>query len=409
MDRQGRPEYNFSYIDQIYDGLLANGVRPFVELSFMPGALAASQKPHAFWYKPLPNPPKDYARWGELVHALTKHLVDRYGLDEVSQWYFEVWNEPNIDFWTGAPKQSTYFELYDRAARAIKRVSARLRVGGPATAQAAWIPAFIRHCVETNAPVDFVSTHVYGNDRPEDVFGAPGRIPRSQMVARAVKKVFEEVKASPRPELPIIWSEYNASYRNEIVVTDSPFMGPWLANNIRQCDGMTFMMSYWTFSDVFDEQGVVKTPFYGGYGLIAENGIPKAAFNAFALLHQLGNQRIEAKTESALVTRRDQQSYAIAIWNYFAPEERGSARRFELIFRGLGSAPTARIRVLDAAHGSALTAWERMGRPRFPTRDQIEALRDAARMPAAEMRAVTGGVLTLTLEPHALALIELTQ
>jgi xylan 1,4-beta-xylosidase len=409
VDRQSRPDYNFSYIDQIYDGLLANGVRPFVELSFMPGALAASQKPHAFWYKPLPNPPKDYARWGELVYALTKHLVDRYGLDEVSQWYFEVWNEPNIDFWTGAPKQSTYFELYDRAARAIKRVNARLRVGGPATAQAAWIPEFIRHCAEANAPVDFVSTHVYGNDRSEDVFGAPGRIPRSQMVARAVKKVFDQVKASPRPELPIIWSEYNASYMNEVAVTDSPFMGPWLANNIRQCDGMTFMMSYWTFSDVFDEQGVVKTPFYGGYGLIAENGIPKAAFNAFALLHQLGNQRIEAQTESALVTRRDDQSYAIAIWNYFAPEERGAARRFELVLRGLGNAAKARIRVLDAAHGSALAAWERMGRPRFPTRNQIEALRDAARMPAAETRALRGGVLTLTLEPHALALIELTQ
>jgi xylan 1,4-beta-xylosidase len=408
IDGQGRSVYNFSYVDEIYDSLLANGVRPFVELSFMPGALAVSQKPHAFWYKPLPNPPKDYARWGELVYALTKHLVDRYGLDEVAQWYFEVWNEPNIDFWTGEPKQSTYFELYDSAARAIKRVNARLRVGGPATAQAAWIPEFIRHTADQRAPMDFVSTHVYGNDRAEDIFGTHEQIPRSDMVARAVKKVFEQVKASPRPELPIFWSEYNASYMNEVSVTDSPFMGPWLANNIRQCDGQTFVMSYWSFSDVFDEQGVVKTPFYGGYGLIAAHGIPKAAFNDFGLLHELGNRRIDVNTTSALVTRREDGSYAVAVWNYAAPEETGTRRTFQLAFEGFEGAGDARVRVVDATHGSALKAWEGLGRPSFPTRAQIETLREAARMPRPEAHPLANGALTLTLDAHALALVEVS-
>ena len=137
-NQQGKPIYNWSYVDQIYDGLLASNVRPFVELSFMPRKLSATDKLHAFWYKPYPNPPKDYGRWGELVEAFTRHLVERYGIDEVSRWYFEVWNEPNIDFWTGEPKESTYYELYDAAARAVKQVSTRLPVGGPATAQAAW-------------------------------------------------------------------------------------------------------------------------------------------------------------------------------------------------------------------------------------------------------------------------------
>src|SRR3984885_2346005 len=132
-DTHGQPVYNWSYVDQIYDGLLENGVRPFVEMSFMPRALAASLTPHAFWYRPFPSPPKDYAKWEELVYNFAKHLVDRYGVDEVSQWYFEVWNEPNIDFWTGEPKQATYFELYDHGARAIKRADTRLRVGGRAT------------------------------------------------------------------------------------------------------------------------------------------------------------------------------------------------------------------------------------------------------------------------------------
>ena len=198
--KDGQPVYNFSYVDQIYDGLRDNNVRPFVELSFMPRQLAASQQSHAFWYKPLPGPPKDYSRWEEMIRRFGQHLVDRYGIDEVARWYFEVWNEPNIDFWTGEPKESTYYELYDYAARALKSVSPRLRVGGPATAQAAWADRFIRHCVETKAPVDFVSTHVYGNDSAEDVFGTHEKIPRADMVARAVRKVFDQVKASARPD-----------------------------------------------------------------------------------------------------------------------------------------------------------------------------------------------------------------
>ena len=325
-DKQGRLTYNFSYVDQIYDGLLHAGIRPMVELSFMPKALAASERPHNFWYKPLPNPPKDYAQWGDLVRNLASHLVERYGLAEVSQWYFEVWNEPNIDFWTGDPKQETYFELYDHAARAVKAVSPQLRVGGPATAQAAWVADFIKHCVAQGVPVEFVTTHVYGSDTSANVFGTKAAVPRSQMVALAAKKVFDEVRGSGRPDLPIIWSEYNASARNDPLITDSPFMGPWLANTIRQCDGLTTMMSYWDFSDVFDEGGVVKKPFYGGFGLIAEGHVPKAAFNAFALLHRLGNRRLAAGSDSALATRGPDGSLAIAVWNYADPEDPGAAQ-----------------------------------------------------------------------------------
>jgi xylan 1,4-beta-xylosidase len=138
-DAAGNPIYNFSYIDQIYDGLLQNHVRPFVELSFMPKKLAAANNLHAFWYKQNVSPPKDYDRWGTMISVFAKHLVDRYGIEEVSKWYFEVWNEPNIDFWTGDPKEATYYHLYDVTAAALKSVSPRLRVGGPATAQAAWV------------------------------------------------------------------------------------------------------------------------------------------------------------------------------------------------------------------------------------------------------------------------------
>jgi xylan 1,4-beta-xylosidase len=403
-DAQGRPVYNFSYLDQIYDSLLDRNIRPFVELSFMPRKLASSVTPHPFWYKPLVAPPNNYAHWDNLITEFTRHLIARYGEPELEQWYFEVWNEPNLDFWGGRPNESTYYELYDHTARAIKSVSPNLRVGGPATAQAAWVDRFIRHCVDNHAPVDFVSTHVYGNDRSEDVFGTHESIPRRDMVGRAVKKVYDQVHASPRSDLPIIWSEYNASYMNEPAVTDSPFIGPWLANNIRECDGLVTAMSYWTFSDVFEEQGVVKRPFYGGYGLIAEDQIPKAAFNAFLLLHMLGDQRIPVASDNALVTRGADGQLAIALWNYAAPEEAGSPREMRLVIEGLNGPHRARIQIVDAQHGSPLAAWEAMGRPAFPTRHQIQLLRDAAALPDAIDRDLAQ---PLILQPHALALLKI--
>jgi xylan 1,4-beta-xylosidase len=409
-DKDGRPIYDFSYVDQIYDGLLENHVRPFIELSFMPKKLSSDPNAlHPFWYKQNVAPPKDWDKWEQLVETFTRHLVDRYGLDEVARWYFEVWNEPNLDFWAGDPKEATYYELYDRAARAVKRLSPRLRIGGPATAQAAWVDRFLAHCKEKNVPVDFASTHVYGNDRAEDVFGTHESIPRTQMVCRAVKKVHDQIAASAFPHTPLIWSEFNASYKNEPAVTDTAFMGPWMADTIRQCDGLTEMMSYWTFSDVFEEQGVVKTPFYGGFGLLAERTIPKAAFNDFALLHQLGDTRLDVNSDSALVTRRKDGSLAIAAWNLFLPEEAGSPKTITLHFKGLSAKPSARVTIVDKEHGSPLPAWDKMGRPAFPTLAQIRELREAAALPAAQTQTLNSDTLTLTLQPQALALIEVAK
>ena len=201
-DDQGNPVYNFSYVDQIYDGLLKNGVRPFVEISFMPRKLALRQDVHPFWYKQIVAPPKDYKKWDDLMRAFAQHLVDRYGLDEVEEWYFEVWNEPNIDFWTGDPKQATYFELYDHTARALKSVSPRLRVGGPASSSAHWVDAFIQHAAAVNVPTDFISSHSYGDDTVEDLFGTHEDIPMDRRVCLSIKKVHDQIcllYTSPSP------------------------------------------------------------------------------------------------------------------------------------------------------------------------------------------------------------------
>ena len=403
---QGQPLYNFSYVDQIYDGLLANGVRPIVEISFMPNKLASTTTSHSFWYKPNVSPPKDWARWDGLISAFTQHLLDRYGVDEVSQWYFEVWNDPNRDSWVGQPKQTTYWDLYDHTALAIKHVNRRFRVGGPATAQAAWVDAFIRHCVEKNIPVDFASTHVYGNDSADDVLGSQEDIPRDQIVWRAVDKVHKQIKASSLPRLPLIWSEFNASYKNEPSITDSIFMGPWLANTIRQCDGLVDIMSYRTFSDVIEEQGVVKTPFYGGYGLIGADSIPKPAFNAFWVLHKLGEYRIQLDSDSAILTRRRDGTLALAVWNYSPPEQEGSP--ITLNFELKGTNPThAFVWRVDHDHGDFHQAYAKMNSPRYPTPGQIEELRVAGQLPSPERGSLHGGRLTITLPSYGLALIEL--
>jgi len=405
-DQQGHPAYNFSYLDQSYDGLLAEGVRPFVELSFMPKKLASNDTPHAFWYKPLPWPPKDYTKWDDLITQFARHLIERYGIAEVSQWYFEVWNEPNLDFWMGTPKQPTYWELYDHTARALKAVDSRLRVGGPATAQAAWADDFIRHCSQNHVPVDFVSSHVYGDDKSEDVFKTHEAIPRNQMVCRAVKKVHDQIKSSAMPSLPLIWSEFNATYMNLPDVTDSSFMGPWLADTIRECDGLVDLMSYWTFSDVFEEQGVVRKPFYGGYGLIAAGGIPKPAFNAFRLLHELGDQRIEVNSDSVLATRMSNGLMLVAVWNYSSPEQPGTSRSITLKFKGT-PAKEAWISRVDPEHGDVHSAYEKMGSPRYPTNAQLIELRKAALPGAPLKQELTNGELTLTLPTYGLALIRL--
>ena len=406
-DANGNPVYNFSYVDQIYDGLLSNGVKPFVEISFMPKKLASRpQDLHAFWYKQNVSPPKDYAKWDGLITAFAQHLIERYGVDEVSSWYFEVWNEPNIDFWTGRAAQQTYFELYDHTARALKAVNQKLRVGGPATAQAAWVDAIIAHATQNNVPLDFVSTHVYGNDSAKDVFGDDRPIAPHQMVCAAVKKVHDQIQASARPAIPLIWSEFNATYANESPITDSIYMGPWMANTISKCDGLVDIMSYWTFSDVFEEQGPVKQPFYGGYGLIAAGGIPKPAFYAFDILHQLGDERIASMNPDVLITRRKDGTLVIALWNLVEPEATGPDKTFHLDLHGVSSHATATISRVDTQHGDTLAAYKQIGSPRYPTQAQIEQLRHMSEIGKPTTEKLSQNALTISVPAKGLAVIE---
>jgi xylan 1,4-beta-xylosidase len=408
-DDQGNPIYNFSYVDQIYDGLLKNGVRPFVEISFMPKKLALRQDVHAFWYKPIVAPPKDYQKWDDLIRALAQHLVDRYGLDEVAQWYFEVWNEPNIDFWTGDPKQAAYFELYDHTARALKSVSSRLRVGGPASSSAHWVDSFIQHAAAENVPTDFISSHGYGDDSTEDLFGTAEDIPMDRRVCLAIKKVHDQIAASARPHLPLMWTEWNVPSFGPLKARDSVYVGAALADDIRQCDGLVNMMSYWTFSDVFEESGPKHEPFDGGFGLIALGGIKKPSYSAFALLHKLGEERILQESPNVLVTRHRDGSLAIAAWNLVDPDTKGSSRKVEFEIRGVPPGSRVRVSRADAEHGNTLAAYKSMGSPRYPTQAQVRELNRVAEAASVENLQLSKGSIELELPVNGVVLLEVAK
>jgi xylan 1,4-beta-xylosidase len=403
-DEHGNPVYNFAYVDQIYDGLLKNRVRPFVEISFMPKKLAFNPDAlHPFWYKPNVSPPRSMERWDDLMTHFAQHLVDRYGIDEVSQWYFEVWNEPNIDFWNGIPREQSYFDLYAHTARALKAVSPRLRVGGPATAAAAWVADFLKYTAANHVPVDFVSTHGYADDTVENLFGTDEDIPMDDRVCRAVAKVRGEIRSSAMPSLPLMWTEWNVQGMRES--RDTIFVGPALANTIRQCDGMVDMLSFWTFSDVFEEGGPIPKPFEGQFGLRAKGGINKPSYYSYQLLHQLGTRRLPNPSKNIVATETADGKIVVAAWNLVDPDQQGKTRTTDLIFHGVRPDAKITLQRVDRDQGNVLPRYAAMGSPLDPTPDQVEQLNRETSLPAPEVLALKNGKVELQLTPNALDLI----
>lgn len=402
-DEHGNPVYNFNYVDQVYDGLLQNGVRPVVEISFMPKKLAFNPDwLHPFWYKQNVSPPKSMQRWGDLMTALARHLVERYGIDEVAQWYFEVWNEPNIDFWGGIPRDQSYYDLYAHTARALKQVSPRLRVGGPATAAAAWIPEFLKFAADNKVPVDFVSTHGYADEPVSRLLGTNEAIAPEDRIGAVVAKVRHQIDASPLPHLPLLWTEWNVDFKNG--ARETPYVGPAVANVIRECDGNVDQLSLWTFSEVFEEGGPARRPFEY-FGLRAMGGINKPGFYDFALLHKLGEQRIANDSKNAIVTRAKDGSLVVAVWNLVPLDAQPSAKRVSLHFTGVAPNAGVSLERVDETHGNAIPAYKAMGSPASPTPKQVEELNRASALPAPEKRNLQNGGLELELGANALMLV----
>ncbi len=316
-DDHGNPEYNFMYIDVLFDFLHRIGMKPFVELGFMPSRLASGNKT-IFWWRGNVTPPKDYDKWAALVRHLVAHCTERYGAEEVKAWYFEVWNEPNLDgFWAGT--QDDYFKLYAYTARAIKTVNPAYRVGGPATAGAAWEPEMIRYCYRNNVPIDFISTHSYGVKAGYlDEFGHSGTVlDKNRMsVSGDVLQSRKEIAESPMPGLELHYTEWSASYTPADPVHDSYHEAAFVLEKLKQVGKAANSMSYWVFTDIFEEPGPRFTPFHGGFGLLTIQGINKPVFYAYEFLNRLGGIELANDDSSSWVCKDSAGNIQALLWDF---------------------------------------------------------------------------------------------
>jgi xylan 1,4-beta-xylosidase len=317
----GQPIYNWSNVDGVYDFLLSIGMKPFVELGFIPEKLASGND-HIFYWNGNTTPPRNYVQWGQFIAALTQHLTNRYGTDEVKRWYFEVWNEPNLTgFWHGS--QADYFKLYATTAAAVKSVNAAYQVGGPATAGCQWIPEFIQFCTASHEPVDFVSTHTYGVKQGFlDANGNGQTVMDYQPTALAgsLAGPVNDIHASPLPNLPLYMTEWSTSYSPRDPVHDSYVSAAYILQTLRNIPAGVDGMSYWTFSDQFEEAGPPPSPFHGGFGLLNTQGLPKPAFFAYRFLHQLGDTQLQCDDRQAWATRANDSAgganVSVLFWDF---------------------------------------------------------------------------------------------
>ena len=317
-EENGKPEYNWQYIDELYDFLEHIGMKPFVELGFMPDSLASGSKT-IFWYHGNVTPPKDMKKWADFIRAFVEHEKGRYGDEEVRTWYFEVWNEPNLKdgFWTGT--QQDYFNFYAATARAIKSVSPDYKVGGPATAGCGWVREFIHFCRTNDAPLDFISTHTYGvGSGYLDATGTHGtalsRDPDS--IWGDVKRVRRDISESPMPWLKLFFTEWSSSYTPSDPFHDSYLSAAYIVDKLKQCGDAAQAMSYWTFTDIFEESGPRWEAFHGGFGLINYEDINKPSFYAYQFLNRLGPAELKDNDPSSWICKDNSGGVQALVWDF---------------------------------------------------------------------------------------------
>jgi xylan 1,4-beta-xylosidase len=386
-DAQGHPQYHWSKVDRIYDMVRQDGLKPFVELSFMPRALAAHPgETTIFKYRAISSPPKDYAKWEALVSALAQHLIDRYGREEVETWPFEVWNEPDLKdsprFWSGS--RDEYFRLYDYAATGIKRVDPNLKVGGPVVAFTTFQEPFLRHVTTANyatgghsTPLDFLDMHNY---------------------FLAVSDYRPLLRHYGMENLPIYFSEWGISPWYGDSVSDTAYSAAATVNGLFDSLDQVTSISYWTASDYFEESGDPKQMFHGGFGLIGLDGLRKPRYWAYFLLHRLGTDRIAVSGEGdgfgglvqGMATRGEDGSVSVLLANATQQHAKAAgsaalARHVSLRVSGLrpGKAYQVEHDRIDNEHSNVYGAWQSMGSPKWPdagsmavlhTRDDLQTL-----------------------------------
>jgi xylan 1,4-beta-xylosidase len=426
--------YAFTYVDQVVDAYLELGVAPFVELGFMPAALASGDQT-VFWWRGNVTPPRSLRDWAHLVRATVRHLVDRYGIEQVRDWPIEVWNEPNLkEFWLDADRDA-YHRLYEVTAQAVKEVDATLRVGGPALAPGPtgddWLPRFAEFVTDRSVPVDFVSRHAYTSGPAQHVpFGTYQTLAPATDLLEQFAAPRQQLAGTALAGLPVHITEFNSSYRPDNPVHDTAFHAAYLAPVLVGGGDLVDSFSYWTFSDMFEETGVPTALFHGGFGLLTHRQIKKPTYHLYAFMARMGEQ-VLARGDGHLVTRHADGRIAVLAWAPVAlpDQERGSgpepvsghALRLSIPIgqpQGADSRDAQRPKTafvlrssVSEEAGNAWAAWCEMGRPASPSPRLLDALREAAE-PARTHRSLpidAGRVdLTLTLDRHEVTLVELS-
>ena len=392
-DNKGNPEYNYQYVDVLFDYILSIKMKPFVELGFMPSALASGNQT-IFWWKGNVTPPKDYKKWEDLIRNLTQHLTERYGADEVKSWYFEVWNEPNLTpgFWTGT--QAEYFKLYDYSTRAIKSVNPEYKVGGPGTAGAAWESEMIDFCDKNKVPIDFISTHSYGVGQGFlDEFGQSGTVlsKDNEAVSGDVLQSRKEIAASTKPNLELHYTEWSSSYTPADPIHDSYHSAAYILQKLKQVGNAANSMSYWVFTDIFEEPGPRFTPFHGGFGLLNTQGIKKPAYFSYSFLNKLCETELQNTDTSSWATKNAMGNLQVLFWDftYTFPEATNNQQYY---IKDLPSKPkgSVKIEVTGLQKGSytleifkvgykvndVFTDYLGMNKPNQLTKQQVNTLKE---------------------------------
>jgi xylan 1,4-beta-xylosidase len=393
---QGNPIYNWQYIDKLYDAILSAGLRPFVELSFMPRDLASGTQT-VFWWKGNITPPKSYEKWSALIRNLALHFRERYGEDEVRKWYFEVWNEADIPvFWTADLNE--YLKLYKAAAEAIKSVSSQYRVGGPASATPfRFEQELLDYCAREHVPLDFISTHSYGvKEGYVDETGHKGTVLDGDPAAVRSRMVHsrEIIQRSAFPNLELHFTEWSSSYTPTDPIHDQYHQAAFVLDKIKGAQESVTSMAYWVFTDIFEENGPRTTPFHGGFGLLNYQGIRKPAYYAFQFLNQMGPLELVNADDSSWVTRNAAGDVQALVWDFtpVVPPEGVNDQVFYKQEQPARPAGAAALRVANLPAGAywfqvrqtgyrvndAYTMYLDMGAPGQLTRAQTEALGQGA-------------------------------
>lgn len=405
----------FTYVDQVIDAYLGLGIRPFLELGFMPEGMASGEQT-IFWWRGNVTPPRSHQEWAALVRAALAHLVDRYGLDEVRTWPIEVWNEPNLpDFWQGAD-EAAYHRLYEVTAHAVKEVDAGLQVGGPAISPGAdeWLVRFAEFAERRDVPVDFVSKHAYTSGPAQHVpFGSYQTLAPARHLLDQFATPRDLLKDTRLDGLPVHITEFNSSYCPDNPIHDTAFNAAYLAPVVAGGGEHTDSFSYWTFSDMFEEAGVPTALFHGGFGLLTHRQVKKPTYHLYAFMARMG-QELLARGEDHLVTRHADGRVTVLAW---APvdasgETPGPERHAVRLSVPVRAAQAfAQRSTVDEEHGNARTAWQRMGSPRSPRPHLLDVLHEAAeparshhRLPVEDGRVR----LDLTLTRHEVTLVEIS-